>query len=360
VELAEQQLEEQTARRAKSVAQYGFPALLGIDGIRRAHQGSSRVSAHVMGASYLAHGGERGRGAVPERSLALIAAAHEAFMDATLIHEDVAARSDVRRGQRSLHRHYADLHHDSDWMGDSGRMGAALAQLIGDAILVSAGEMFAEALGQTPEPQRTYMVGLQRTGQLERILGQAMDTIYPYLPDVEDPETIIQQALATIRAKTGRHLAAAPLALGAAGAGATRAECDAMLAVGLHLGAAYQLHDDVLGALGAPEQTGKLQGQDLIDGRRTVLVGVTMRLLRPDERRSFVNALLRGASPPVEARVEHLQGVIRRSGALAAVEAMIADQRRMATELLKGCDLDAAGRKRIEEAGDWLVTEARM
>jgi geranylgeranyl diphosphate synthase type I len=239
-------------------------------------------------------------------------------------------------------------------------MGSALAQLIGDMLLTTSGDMFLEAMTEVPASQRAYITQLRQVSQMERILGQAMDTVYPYLPDVEDPEEIIQQALATINAKTARHLAAAPLALGAAGAGAPVDECDAMQGVGLHLGAAYQLHDDVQGALGAPEETGKPAGQDLIDGKRTVLVGVTMRLLGPTERRSFINALLRGAAPPVEARVGHLQRVIRQSGALDAVEAMIADRRRMAWELLEDSSLDTAGRRAVQEAGDWLLTSARM
>jgi geranylgeranyl diphosphate synthase type I len=187
-----------------------------------------------------------------------------------------------------------------------------------------------------------------------------MEAVYQRLPGTDDPERVVQQALASIQAKTARHLAAAPLALGAAGAGAAQPECDAMLELGLHLGAAYQLRADVQGALGDPGVTGKPAGQDLVDGKRTVLVGLTMRLLAPQERRTYTNALLRGAAPPVEARVEHLQGVIRGSGALEAIEVMIADRRRRALDCLEAAAVSPDGRATLAAACDWLLTSARM
>jgi geranylgeranyl diphosphate synthase type I len=292
--------------------------------------------------------------------MALLASAHEVFLDATLIHHDLAVRSDIRRGQASLHRYYADLHHNSDWMGDSLRMGVTLAQLIGDAALITAGHMISEAIQDAPPELRRYLAEIQQNSQVERILGQAMDTIYPYLPDIADPESIIQRAMATTRAKTARYLAVTPLAIGAAGAGASAAERATMEEAGLYLGTAYQLYDDIQGALGKPEETGKPAGQDLIDGKRTVVIGVTMSLLDPRERQSFAGALARGASPPVEARVEHLQGVIRRSGALDAVHKMIADQRGKALDVLARSELDPAGREAISQAGDWMLTTARL
>jgi geranylgeranyl diphosphate synthase type I len=313
-----------------------------------------------MGLAYAAYGGQSGPAALPEPKMARIAAAQELFTDATLIHDDLVTGADTRRGRPSLHRFFRDLHHDSDWAGDSARMGTALAQVIGDALLVISADLFAESLRGAPAGLAQEMSRLQQSGQLQRVLGQAMDAVYPYMPNPDDPEQVIQEAVATMKSKTARHLAALPLALGAAGAGAPRREFEVMTALGLHLGCAYQLHDDVQGALGDPADTGKAAGQDLIDGKRTVLVGVTMRLLGPIERRSFTNALLRGAAPPVEARVEHLQGVIRRSGALEAIETMIADRRHRALECLDEAGVTPDGRAALAEASDWLLTSARI
>ena len=44
----------------------------------------------------------------------------------------------------------------------------------------------------------------------------------------------------------------------------------------LPLGQAFQMRDDVLGVFGDPAQTGKPAGDDLREGKRTVLVGLTL------------------------------------------------------------------------------------
>ncbi|MDR2454472.1 MAG: polyprenyl synthetase family protein [Bifidobacteriaceae bacterium] len=360
VELIEVELKARAARWTENLAPYGLPAQIGIEGLRRGHWGSSHVPGRLLGASYQAHGGAAAPGAFSVQRMVLIGAAAELFMDATLAHDDLIARSDTRRGQPSLHRHFEDLHRQASWTGEPMRMGTGLASLAGDAMLAVSGDLVLEATIDAPPAQRAYMTRLIQSTKLERFLGQAMDAVYPHLPDTDHPEQIVERAMATIRAKTARTLAAAPLALGAAGAGAPQAECGAMAAMGLHLGAAYQLHDDVQGALGSPEETGKPAGQDLIDGKRTVLVGLTLSLLGAQERRSFTNALQRGAAPPVEARVEHLQGVIRRSGALEAIEVMIADRRRRALDCLASSGVGPEGRAALAQACDWLLDSARM
>jgi geranylgeranyl diphosphate synthase type I len=344
----------------RTLAKYGFPALLGFAGINRARQGSTNALTKLIGVSYLAHGGAEAPGAMTTRQTALVATAQEMFRDASLVHDDLMDKSDTRRGRPSLHRHLEDLHRESDWLGDSAEMGVSLALMIGDAMLIMADTLIGKALGSLEAPQATYMLDLHHSTRIEQVLGQAMDTIYPYLPDLEDPEEVIQQALATVQAKSARYMAGTPLALGAAAAGADRGECDVMMQVGVRLGEAFQLRDDVQGAIGDAAAAGKPVGQDLIDGKRTVLIGLTMRLLPPSERRAFMGALLRGNAPPVEARVQHMQTVIRQSGAVDQVEAMIEGRRTQAFEILQTSSLDPVGQEAIRQMGDWLLTPARI
>jgi geranylgeranyl diphosphate synthase type I len=352
--------ETQITSRAQALARYGFPALLGVDGINYAHQGGSRAIARLIATSYWAHGGDAHGNTVPLERMVLVAAAQETHIDGVLIHDDLMDRSATRRGRSSLHTHFQQLHIDSNWSGDSHRMGVALAQISGDALMAVAGDMFNQAMTGLTQPAAKYLGWWYRAGRIEQFLGQAMDTVYPYLPHPPDPEQIIEQALGTMKAKTARSVAALPLAMGAAGAGADRRECRIMMDIGLLIGSAYQLRDDLLGALGDPEQTGKPVGQDLTDGKRTVLVGLTMQFLDPVERRNFAQTLLRGDSPPVEARVRHLQNVIRQSGAVEAAETMIQERRNRAWERLEDSVLDPTGRTAITEACDWLLTPARL
>ncbi|MDR2253414.1 MAG: polyprenyl synthetase family protein [Bifidobacteriaceae bacterium] len=360
VDATERVLEERLALVARDLSPRGFTAMIGVEGLKHTHEGGSRPVTRLMWTAYVAHGGASSPMALDEHSVKLIAASQEMFVDAVLIHDDLAARADIRRGHPSLHRYFQDLHDASGWTGDSGRLGAALAQIVGDALLVVSGDVFAEAVRGVPDEQAARLSAMRQSAQLERVLGQAMDAIYPCLPGAEEPEEVIQQAVAAMLVKTSRYLGALPLALGAACAGASDEECAVMEAAGVPLGSAYQLRDDIRGALASSEETGKPTGQDLIDGKRTVLAGFTMRLLEPAKRRLFVNALLRGATPPVEARVDHLQKVIRRSGALQAVEEIVAERRHAAVEYLKRSTISPAARASLVEAFDWLLTAARM
>jgi geranylgeranyl diphosphate synthase type I len=347
------------AATIKSLAAYGYPAVLGADGVNRAQEGSNQVVTRLMGVSYLAHGGPDGESALTTRRMALVAAAHEMFMDASLVHDDLMDRSDTRRGRASLHRYFEQVHHNSGWVGESQRMGRALALMIGDAQLVVSDHVFREALDGVHGELAQYMISLHQMTRVEQLMGQAMDTVLPYMSGMDDPEKVIVGALGTIKSKTARYMAGTPLALGAAGAGAPTDEADIMMTVGLRLGEAYQLKDDLIGALGDPEVSGKPVGQDLIDGKRTVLIGLTMRLLGADDRRAFTGALLRGDAPPVEARVRHLQGVIRQSGAVEELETMIADRRGLAFEALESSALDKSGRAEVRRIADWFLAPAR-
>jgi geranylgeranyl diphosphate synthase type I len=65
-----------------------------------------------------------------------------------------------------------------------------------------------------------------------------------------------------------------PLQFGAAVGGAGAETIQQLGAFGLPLGEAFQLRDDVLGVFGDPAETGKPAGDDLRQGKRTVLVAL--------------------------------------------------------------------------------------
>ena len=65
-----------------------------------------------------------------------------------------------------------------------------------------------------------------------------------------------------------------------------------MTAFGLPLGEAFQLRDDLLGVFGDPDTTGKPAGDDLVEGKRTVLVALALDA-RPRRRRRAAGPLAR-------------------------------------------------------------------
>ncbi|HRD63943.1 MAG TPA: polyprenyl synthetase family protein, partial [Nocardioides sp.] len=83
---------------------------------------------------------------------------------------------------------------------------------------------------------------------------------------------------------------------------------------------AFQLRDDLLGVFGDPATTGKPAGDDLIEGKRTVLVALALDSAPP----AHAALLDRSLGTPLSADdVHRLREVIDASGAHAQVEAVI-------------------------------------
>ena len=90
---------------------------------------------------------------------------------------------------------------------------------------------------------------------------------------------------------------------------------------GLPLGEAFQLRDDVLGIFGNPEETGKPAGDDLREGKRTVLLAKTMELSDAKSKAAINSAL--GNPNLTLAQVEEVRAIIVETGAISEVEDLI-------------------------------------
>ena len=81
------------------------------------------------------------------------------------------------------------------------------------------------------------------------------------LPWGDDPAADEARAREVIRAKAARYSVEHPIVLGAALADADESELEACRTLGLPLGEAFQLRDDLLGVFGDPRTTGQARGR---------------------------------------------------------------------------------------------------
>ncbi|MDN4474584.1 polyprenyl synthetase family protein [Demequina sp. SYSU T00192] len=253
-----------------------------------------------------------------DREAALgLAAALELFQTAALLHDDVLDGSDTRRGRPAAHKVFEAQHRDAGWQGDAAAYGRSGAILAGDVALIAAqrgATLAARRAGDGVADLFDEMAALVTAGQhLDMRVAVSPVAALPGLHD--EIRTIM-------RAKTASYTAEFPLALGAAAAGAPAATVAALRAAGLPLGIAFQLRDDVLGLTGAPERTGKPVGDDLREGKRTLLVwhGVTHG---SGAQRDAVLAVL-GRADAGEDEIRAAIDAVAASGALDAVEEQIA------------------------------------
>lgn len=258
----------------------------------------------------------RGAGGSPDGAddaIVTAAAALELLQASALIHDDVMDDSDTRRGRPAAHRAFAALHRENGWRTAEDAFGVGGAILLGDLCLVWSDAMFtgcglpAEAVAAARP-----VFDAMRT---EVMCGQYLD-----LAEQARGLSSVESALQVIRYKSAKYTVERPLHLGAALAG--RPDLTGpYTAFGLPLGIAFQLRDDILGVFGDPAETGKPAGDDLREGKRTVLVAAALERAAEPEAESLRTHL---GDPSLDATgVSTLREIIRDSGALATCESMI-------------------------------------
>lgn len=246
----------------------------------------------------------------------------ELFQLAALVHDDLMDASLTRRGLPAAHLQFRTFHEERGMISNPDAFGAAGALLLGDLLLVAAEAELQAAVsdpGASPAARAVF-----EEMMAEVTVGQYLDIYAQSAPWAEDPRTDLDRARRVIRAKSARYSVEHPLALGAAMAGADADQCRAIRAVGLPVGEAFQLRDDVLSVFGDPEVTGKPAGDDLREGKRTVLLTAAMTLATPAE----VEFLKRSVGNPDlgPGEVDEVRGILTSCGALAQVEALIAER----------------------------------
>ncbi|GAA3529445.1 polyprenyl synthetase family protein [Amycolatopsis ultiminotia] len=242
----------------------------------------------------------------------------ELIQACALIHDDLIDSSDSRRGHPTVHVASAKLHADQGWLGSPATFGLASAVLVGDLALAWADDMFADA----PLPAATLAAARPawRAMRTEVLAGQYLDVRTQAVGDAS-PEA----ALRIDRLKTAAYTVQRPLHLGAALAGAGDELITTLLEFGGDVGVAFQLRDDLLGVFGDPSVTGKPAGDDLREGKRTLLVALGLQLAaeRGDEAAARVIADAIGATDLAGAAVDRVRDALTSVGAVAAVERRI-------------------------------------
>ena len=225
--------------------------------------GGKRLRPALVLASCEAQGGDTSDGSLAAR----FAVALELVHTYSLVHDDLPCMDDddLRRGRPTVHR----VH------------GEATAVLVGDGLQALA---FSHLLAAA-DPRAPALARLLADDALRMVEGQARDLAGEHASLSEDEVT------ALMRDKTGALVAAA-VAGGAACAGA-----DAALAwpVGLKLGLAFQIADDLLDVGGDAAALGKRTGKDQAAGKATLPA-----LLGPEAARRRAGELLGEALAALE------------------------------------------------------------
>jgi geranylgeranyl diphosphate synthase type I len=334
----QQALDDHLAYQERRLAELGPSVAPLVDTIRTLLAGGKRLRAAFC------YWGWRGAGGEPCDAAVQAAAAVEMFQAAALLHDDVMDASDTRRGRPTAHRRMAALHRERRWTGSADRFGTAAAVLAGDLCLAWSDELLArsgmtrarlEAGRDVFDLMRTQLMG-----------GQYLDVLAQVLPEHEGGGTT-ERARHVIRFKSAKYTVEHPLLLGGNLAGAPGDLLSAYSAYGLPLGEAFQLRDDLLGVFGQPDETGKPAGDDLREGKRTVLVAEAFAAATPEQARVLRELF---ADPMLDDDgLATLQQALVDTGAVRSVEALIDRLASQAREALHGSTTSAPARSVLEQ-----------
>ncbi len=305
-------------------------------------RGGKRFRALLLLAGYHLATGRDPRPALPA------AAGLEHFQSWMLIHDDIVDHAEERRGGPSLHRAMEGAHRREALGGSAEEYGVGIALTLGDLEEPFTVDSFL----------RVRVPAAARLAALAEYVRMTRLTAYGQLLDIRnetlDPGRVSEEAVLTVhRLKSAVYTVASPLKIGALLGGRTAPSLLDLEAVGIDLGVAFQLRDDVLGAGFEAEETGK-SSNDLIEGKRTLLVVRAWQLGSEADRSRLGRVLGNPQAPPEE--VERAREVIRAAGALDYSERRISElTERGLDRLRRSRTIPARAKPLLREVADRLV-----
>ncbi|AZA08914.1 polyprenyl synthetase family protein [Corynebacterium pseudopelargi] len=305
-------------QREPEIARIGEPASLAVNFLQDlVFSGGKRIRPAYALAGFYAAGGEIGEGALDAQAVLQMVSALELIQACALAHDDVIDASDTRRGQPTVHRAAQHHHETQRWLGDSAHFGESVAILAGDLALVWADDMFLTA--QVPLERIAAAIEPWRSMRTEVIGGQLLDIFL----ESEGSESL-QLAENVNRFKSAAYTIERPLHIGAAIAQGSPELIHELREYGRDIGIAFQLRDDLLGVFGDPAITGKPAGDDLREGKRTVLVTRAIELSIKQGHEDWAQRIREQVGTVEDpAEIAELASLIKNTGAVEEVERRI-------------------------------------
>jgi geranylgeranyl diphosphate synthase, type II len=213
-----------------------------------------------------------------------VAVAIELLHNAFLIHDDIADGSQRRRGRPTLPAEH----------------GPALALNAGDALAVVASRLLRRHARTLDGDLADRVLAEFETMALRTLEGQATELGWRQ-EGVADLSP--EDYLGLIMHKTCWYTTIHPLRVGALIGSGGQADLRPMVRFGFHLGAAFQIRDDLLNLVGDESVYGKEINGDLYEGKRTLMLIHLMDQAREHDRATVAAYLKMDRSERTEAIV---------------------------------------------------------
>ena len=248
------------------------------------------------------------------------AAALEIFHNFTLAHDDIMDNSSIRRGKKTI---------NAKWDDNTGI-------LSGDVMLIISYEI----LNQYEDSK--YILFSKKLTEISRLVceGQQADMDFSSKNDITENEYFEM-----IRNKTA-VLIACSFMFGGIAAETNTSNTDLLYKIGLNLGIAFQLEDDLLDSFGDQEKFGKRIGGDILEKKKTLLYLFTHSKLESEKKLEFEN-IFNSNEIEESQKINSIKSFYETSGALEYLKNKVRVYFNEAEILIDKLELDNDTKKKL-------------
>ncbi|MFA5059572.1 MAG: polyprenyl synthetase family protein [Candidatus Omnitrophota bacterium] len=215
----------------------------------------------------------------PPQSLYNASTCMELLHNFMLIHDDIIDRSDLRRGKPTMHK----LLSKAAKTQDREKLGYDLSIVAGDILYALAIDAFL-SINEKPYRKEEALKYFIKTAAFTA-MGEFIDILHGvnHIKKISEKDVFLNYSL-----KTARYTFECPMVVGAILAGAGRNDIRKLSQLGLMIGQAFQIQDDILGIFGSQKNIGKSILSDIAESKKTILVCHAYRKMNRRQKKEFM------------------------------------------------------------------------
>lgn len=321
-------LNEWVDRKVASFEKYSDEPLV-LESVHHAalliKNGGKRIRPYIC---FLTYCTELGR---DQEEALKVGVALELFHNFALVHDDLIDQGKERHGTATIHEHILEKA-DKYPRGDKKRVSEGMALLAGDLVFSWSHEAIREV--NVLEVQEIFFKMIE-----EIVAGQMLDVSLVLRYEV-DLKTILRKN----ELKTAMYSFVNPMLMGAAFA-QSHSRIPFYKELGLLLGQAFQIQDDLLDVIGDRNDTGKISFIDIEDGQHTLLTQYIFEKGKARDKEILLS--LFGKSLDNQSRKVLLR-LFNETGATSHAEKQVSQLLSRAQEIITLSDL------KIEDKARWI------
>lgn len=257
------------------------------------------------------------------------AVAIELFHSSLLIHDDIMDNDTNRRGQQTVFAKYQTLGKQKNF-AHTHHFGESMGICVGDIGFFLAFQLLSSIKN---DQTRQSIIDVCMKEMVNVGLAQMQDVYAGYSKDTVTEADIEKVYIY----KTGRYTFSLPMMLGALLAHQNKETIQTLEQLGEKLGFIFQLKDDELSLFGNQDITGKPEGSDIRENKKTLYRFYLFEKASPDQRRKLAKIFGRGIVIPDE--LLYIRSLIKNLGIQEIIDKRIQNLHHRAKKIIMTLDL---------------------